>query len=57
MTKQVSLTRFEKEHVLGHRLPNEAHVVDLGAGNLAVKLAIDGRFSRVPTMDIRRGRL
>lgn len=44
----------ELESVLGHPLPGGTRVVDLGAGtgNLAVKLAIDGRFSSVAAVDI-----
>jgi 2-polyprenyl-3-methyl-5-hydroxy-6-metoxy-1,4-benzoquinol methylase len=44
----------ELEYVLGHPLPAGGVVVDVGAGtgNLAVKLALDGRFAEVIAVDI-----
>lgn len=44
----------ELERVLGRPLPAGGTVVDVGAGtgNVAVKLAIDGRFDRVVAIDI-----
>lgn len=44
----------ELEDVLGEPLPSGVDAIDLGAGtgNLAVKLAIDGRFRSVTAVDI-----
>jgi ubiquinone/menaquinone biosynthesis C-methylase UbiE len=55
----VAATIDELERVLGHALPSGGIVVDVGAGtgNLAVKLALDGRFDRVVAVDISAGML
>lgn len=55
----VRRTVAELEGVLGEPLPAGTHVFDLGAGtgNIAVKLAIDGRFSDVTAVDISVGML
>ena len=49
----------ELERVLGRPLPPGGTIVDVGAGtgNLAVKLALDGRFDRVIAVDISAGML
>lgn len=49
----------ELERVLGAPLPSGGLVVDCGAGtgNVAIKLAIDGRFDRVMAIDISEGML
>lgn len=49
----------ELERVLGQPLPRGGVVLDVGAGtgNLAVKLAMDGRFDRVVAVDISAGML
>lgn len=46
----------ELENVLGVRLPEGTHVVDVGAGtgNIAIKLSIDGRFKKVTAVDISK---
>lgn len=48
----------ELEGVLGDHLPG-GHVLDVGAGtgNVAIKLALDGRFDRVTAVDISDGML
>jgi len=55
----VRRTLDELERVLGRALPAGGTVLDLGAGtgNLAVKLALDGRFKRVIAVDISAGML
>lgn len=55
----VAATIDELERVLGRPLPRGGIVVDVGAGtgNLAVKLALDGRFDRVIAVDISAGML
>lgn len=49
----------ELERVLGAALPGGGVAVDVGAGtgNIAVKLALDGRFERVVAVDISEGML
>lgn len=49
----------ELERVLGRPLPDGSTVVDVGAGtgNVAVKLAMTGRFQRVIAADISEGML
>jgi SAM-dependent methyltransferase len=55
----VQRTLDELERVLGQPLPAGGTVLDLGAGtgNLAIKLALDGRFQRVIAVDISAGML
>lgn len=58
---QVSVREMvdELEQVLGRPLPSGGTVLDVGAGtgNVAVKLAMDGRFDRVVAVDISPGML
>lgn len=52
--ERVAAMVAELETVLGESLPRGGTVVDLGAGtgNVALKLALDGRFDRVVAVDI-----
>lgn len=50
----VQKTIAELERVLGEELPRGGWVADVGSGtgNIAIKLALDGRFDRVTAVDI-----